>query len=410
MTLRNDHITNGSSGEDGSFDGREIVLKERVEVLNQQLKALKEVTEADFVRRQVTAKEQLKEHRALVEEETQDYESAREWARLEIRRSRENEEAARLSASQRLSETGTQYVPGQTTIFDILKVPPGEDIEFVRKSDLPFGSGVQLKFEFVLKVPLAIGCQVMTSTSLGLATHLISAKNIFANPGGLTISGIVGTLIALGILIGFGALWKLIGTKVGSARPTKEVMWTLSPIAVLTLASMGGLAALDAKAISSMESAATRLNPALATPGSVLALIGLVVSALYVVAVVACGFIDGYNKSARILIDGLKAADVQRRRAAKQEEVAVKAAIQSLSDVDVAERHVEKVVERLEHLELKHKRDSAELRRTTPVVPDKPTAEEQRRIEDLEERLHIAQENLRNHIATRRNRNQEEAS
>lgn len=378
-----------------------LVHQERVDKIKHEYEALKASLKAELTRRQGVAHQLEKTYAANVAEALKRHKTLMTGLEQDRTESQRKLDTELLNASTRCSEIGVEFVPGQTSGDDVLSVPPATDSKFVAQADLPFGAGIPLKFESALKIPLALSCNVMTSASVGITFKLVQPRNLTANPAGLAISIVIGALTALGIMAAVGLPWRMTGTKVGSLRPSREVFGLLVPIATVTLAIMIGLGSLDTKAISSMEAASVRLNPALATPSSTLALIGLVLSAVYVLAVGASGFMQGYNGAAARIIADHKRDDEVARMSVRSQEVTPMAALNSLSAVRVAQQRLEALTAQISQADIKNRQEIEALEARMPVVSRRLEPEELRSLNDLKQRLQIAQEALDNYRTSR---------
>ena len=364
-----------------------------------------ESKEAEFNARLDVRKQGVEEirqrHLTLLDAQQNEYQSERTQIKQNLDEAKINREAALRSASEHCSEVAVCYVAGKTTGMDILNVPLLEDAEAAKRLGLPFGVGFSDKVTKFLKPVLMVLCWFMSALSLGLAFRLLNAKNLFASPTMVGLSIVIGGVVAVGLFVALTKMYLPIGTKIGSGRPTKEVIGLLIPVLILTLALLLGLACLDAKAIILLNAARAALNPAFEISMGVALLMGMVISGVYVLGLAGGAFADGYNDAARESI----MAEIMRDKNVKQDEakqkVPIRAALEALGNVKVADEIIQNLNDDLKHLDQEFKRERAEVLASLPQVPTTLEPDERKELTDLRDRTRSARAHQDAHIVSR---------
>lgn len=310
-------------------------------------------------------------------------------------------EAAHRSASEHCSEIGVRYVPGKTTEVDVLSVPLLEEAAVAKNLGLPFGVGFSDRLVGFLKPVLTVLCWFMSSLSLGLGFRLLEAKNIFANPIMVCLSLVMGGVVAIGLLLSITPMWKSLGVKIASGRPTKEVIALLVPVAIATAVLMLGLAFLDAKAVILLNAARAALNPTFAIPMEIALLIGAVISGVYVLGLAATSFAESYTAAAKKSIYAEIKADENVKRDASKQTVPIRKALEALADVKVAEEVIQQLENDLRRMDGEFKGERAEILASIPQAPTKLEPDELKELTDLRDRARAAKTNLDAHIESR---------
>lgn len=292
--------------------------------------------------------------------------------------------------------------PGKTREADILRVPLLEEAEVAKKLGLPCGVGINDRFLKFIKPILTVFCWITAALSLGLGFELLNPKNLFGNAAGVILSLVMGGMVALGILLFLGWLWKIVGNKVGSCRPTKEVLGVLIPSVVVTTAILMGLAVLDANALILLNAARAALNPAFAIPTHIAILIGLVLSGIYVLGVSAASFADGYSATAKQTIEAVINTDEKQKQEAAKARMPVQLALGALANVKVADEIAQAHEDELKRADEAFKAERAELLASLPELPTNLEPEEIKESNELRDRARSADTHLNAHLAARR--------
>jgi hypothetical protein len=351
--------------------------------------------------RRQSAEEVRQRHLSLLDSKDAEYKAERADLKVDLKEAKLDLEAAHRSASEHCSEIGVRYVPGKTTEVDVLAVPLLLEAEVAKTLNLPFGVGFSDTLVKILKPVLTVLCWLMSSLSLGLGFRLLDAKNIFANPATVGLSLVMGGVVAIGLLVAITWMWKPLGAKIGSGRPTKEVAGLLIPVVLITLALLLGLAFLDAKAVILLNAARAALNPAFGIPMEVALLIGAVISGTYVIGLAGASFADGYTSAAKKSIaDYIKHDETCKQTAAKRT-VPIKGALEALAEVKVAEENIQNLEADIKSLDAEFKRDRAEIISALPEPPTDLQPHEEHEINQLRDRVRSAQAHHSAHAATR---------
>ena len=313
-------------------------------------------------------------------------------------------EAAHHSASEHCSELGIRYVPGKTTEEDLLKVTLLEDADAARDLGLRFGIGYKDWLLNILKPILAVLCWLMSSLSLGLGFRIVEAKHLFANPVAVGLSLVMGGLTAIGLFVAITWTWKLVGAKVGSVRPSDEIVRLLVPVTAMTATLWLGLSFLDAKAVILLNAARAALNPIYEISMSVALLIGMVISGVYVLGLAVTGFASEYTATAKTYIFAVKRADENRKRTAAKESIPVREALEALADVKVTEEVLRVAEIDIAQLEQQFTRSHAEMMAQVPEVPTTLLPDEIRELTASRDRLRSAKAHFDAHVMSRNGR------
>lgn len=307
---------------------------------------------------------------------------------------KQNVDAAHRAAAEQCSVIGVRYAPGKTTEEDVLQVPSVHEAEAAQKLGLPFGLGMREPlFIRIAKIVSMIACWMMSTVSLGLMFRILNPKNPFSNPATVVIALVIGALATFAIVVVMDRMWRAIGAKVGSARPSSEVMPQVAVAGLITLAMVLGMALLDQMAILHITAAKAMLNKAFQIhPGHAL-LIGLVLSGAYVLSSAFSAFIFGYSEEAQRLVRGLVESDRDQKQAEAKATIPIQAALDALGQVEVAQTRLAALEEELKKLDESHRKDRAAIVASFPVVPTDFTEEEKRTMHELRQRHDAAKAN-----------------
>jgi hypothetical protein len=340
-------------------------------------------------------------HLSYLDEEKRQFHNDQAALKQEIKEAERQHEAAKRSASEHCANIGLRYVPDTTTENDILKGRSLEEADAATKLDLPFGTGFEDTRARFIKPILMLLCWLMSALSLGLGFRLLDPKDILANPATLVLSLVMGGVVALGLLLAITPLWRLVGIKVGSSRPTEEVIWLLIPVAAVTMLLLLGLANLDAKALLLLNAAPAALNPARAIPLGVAMLIGAVISGVYVLGMAGTAFAEGYTTEARKRIQAAIKEHENRAREEAKKTVPNQRTLAVLGEVENAKARVQDLKNQLKTLQQGFKHELDDIIGSLPDAQTTLTPEQRQELNNLRERVRSEKIRLDAHMATR---------
>ncbi len=243
---------------------------------------------------------------------------------------------------------GIPYEPGVTTADDIYAVAEISEAEAADLAGLPTSTLAKVPGLDVVKVLAFIGCLILSTVGLGALVLRTQPKSLTNNPFSLAF--------ALGLaFMMVGGAWAFVQVnwlRQGAAYAkdtndagTRKKMITLG---VITLLACLVIAVIDAKAIIAMSASTALLNPDQAPSLLIAFIVGLALSASYLLGTSAMAFNAGYEAESVKRIDAAKRRNLEDNVSDRRQHIEIQQAIEALNEIKVKEMRREQLTKEID--------------------------------------------------------------
>lgn len=273
-------------------------------------------------------------------------------------------------ASKAFATLGLGYEPGKTKIEDLYSLTPLHESDAAKLAGLsgvPARKAPSMRF---LKVAGMIGCLVLGTVGMGSLILQTPPKMLFTSPLFLLISMALAFILIGGATMVVVPLWKRIGIqKVASDIEKRPCLSLVSGLA-LTILMAVVVAVVDAKAMMAINASRALINPE-SVPGFLLCfLVGLALSAAYIIGSSVVAFSDAYSAEAASRIKAEQERHESEQLHDRRIHIEVQMACEALNTVALIENRRVALTNEIEVLEEEFKNAIAGQFAQIPLAPE----------------------------------------
>jgi hypothetical protein len=275
--------------------------------------------------------------------------------------------AAQDLAGKALANLGIEYRPEKTRFADILKALALPEAEAAKRAGVPIALTVNDRFLKFLKIAGMIGCLLLGMVGMGALVLHVQPTSLFHSfmlpvAMGLALILVGGTyLVVSPTSRRAGALKACDPEALATKLAVSGACWLVALMCVV-------VALVDAKAITAINSARALVNPDAVPSFFVTLLVGLALSAAYVMGTSILAFSDGFGFEARKKIEAEQAKHLNEER----NFIEVTQACEALNDIEVIEDRRTKLTAEIKDAEQEYRASLARIVRDLPVPPEMP--------------------------------------
>lgn len=268
-------------------------------------------------------------------------------------------------AGKTLGQLSLAYEPGKTTVEDVLASRALPEAEAARRAGVQVSLTRSNWFLKLLKILGMIGCLFLGTTGMGALILRIPPRAMFHSvllPVAIGLACILvgGTYLVVTPTARRAGAMKATGPEEQSTR--RALVTTMLLVALMCIV----VAMVDAKAMMAINSARAMVNPSSVPSFAIALLVGLALSAAYVLGSSCLAFADGYGEEAKTLIEAEQVKHLKEERRV----IEVAEACEALNAIGIAESRRKTLTYEISKAEQEYRTSLQVVNQGTPKAPE----------------------------------------